>query len=79
MCGGNYIMQDEELTFEDGILFCKHIFQCAIHKTLNNVPEQWAIFFKTHEALEKFEGELSNERLYELLFRLNMDDVYIKI
>ena len=72
-------MQEVKLTFEDGILLCKYIFQCAIHKTLNNVPEQWAIFYKTHEALEKFEGDLSYERLSEVLFQLNIDDIYTKI
>ncbi|GAF76604.1 unnamed protein product, partial [marine sediment metagenome] len=46
-------MEDENLTFEDGIVFCKHIFQCAVHKTLHGVPEEWDIFYKTHEALEK--------------------------
>ncbi len=72
-------MKDEELTFEDGILFCKHIFQCAIQKTLHGVPEQWAIFYKTHEAIEKLEGKIDNERLYEVLFKLNMDDIYAKM
>ena len=76
---GGFILQEEELTFEDGVLFCKHIFQCAIHKTLNGVPEQWAIFYKTHEALEKLDGKLNNERLYEVLYKLNMDDIYAKM
>ena len=72
-------MQEEELTFEDGVLFCKYIFQCAIHKTLNGVPEQWMIFFKTHEALEKLDGKLDDERLHEVLYKLNMDDIYAKM
>ncbi|MCK5458513.1 MAG: hypothetical protein KAI20_01370 [Thermoplasmatales archaeon] len=50
-------MVEELLTFEDGVLICKHIFQCAIHKTLNGVPEEWDIFFKIHEILEKIEGD----------------------
>ena len=57
------IIKDEELTFEDGVLFCKHIFQCAIHRTLNGVPEQWAIFYKTHEALEKLDRKIMNLEL----------------
>jgi len=72
-------MVEELLTFEDGVLICKHIFQCAIHKTLNGVPEEWDIFFKTHDVLEKIEGDFDNERLYEVLYKLNMDDVYAKI
>ena len=73
------MMAEEPLTFEDGILFCKHIYQCAIHKTLNGVPEQWDIFFKTHEKLQKFEGTQKNERLHEILYKLEMQDVYVKI
>jgi len=69
-------MVDEELSFEDGVLFCKHVFQCAIHKTLNGVPEEWDIYYKTHEALEKIKHEVNNDRLQDLLFRLNMEDVY---
>ena len=72
-------MEEEKLTFEDGVLFCKHIFQCAIHKTLNGVPEEWDILFKTHEKLEKFENCVNNERLHEVLFKLNMEDVYAKM
>lgn len=72
-------MQEESLTFEDGILFCKHIFQCAIHKTLNGVPEQWTIFYKTHEVLEKIEKNIDNKRLHEVLYKLNMDDIYKKM
>lgn len=72
-------MNEENLTFEDGIILCKHIFQCAIHKTLNGVPEQWSIFFKTHEMLEKLERDINNNRLYDVLYKLNMDDVFAKI
>ena len=72
-------MNEENLTFEDGVLFCKHIFQCAIQKTLNGVPEQWDIFYKTHDTLEKLDRNVDNERLYEVLFKLNMEDVYAKM
>lgn len=76
---GNNLMEVKNLTFEDGVLLCKHIYQCAIHKTLNDVPEQWDIFCKTHEALEKLDQKFSNERLYEVLFKLNMEDIYAKM
>lgn len=33
------------LTFEDGLLLCKHIYQKAIDKTLQGVIEQEQIFF----------------------------------
>lgn len=72
-------MYEKKLTFEDGILFCKHLFQCAIQKTLNGVPEQWIIFYKANELLEKLDCELKNERLYEVLYELNMEDVYAKM
>jgi len=72
-------MNKDNLSFEDGVLLCKHVFQCAIQKTLNGVPEQWDIFYKTHEALEKLELELNNEQLYEILYQLNMEDVYTTI
>ncbi|MEM0466564.1 MAG: hypothetical protein QXL17_07085 [Candidatus Thermoplasmatota archaeon] len=71
--------REDELTFEDGVLFCKHIFQCAIHKTLNGLPEQWDIFFKTQEKLQKFDIPQKNERLHEILFKLEMEDVYAKM
>lgn len=67
---------EEHLTFEDGVLLCKHIFQCAIHKTLHGVPEQWDIFYKTHKLLRKLGHKFSNERLYEVLYELNIEDVY---
>ncbi len=72
-------MEEKDLTFEDGIIICKHIYQCAIHKTLHGVPEEWDIFYKTHETLEKLDKELNNDRLYEVLFKLNMDDIYAKM
>jgi hypothetical protein len=72
-------MSEEKLTFEDGIIICKHIYQCAIQKTLNGVPEQWDIFYKTHETLEKLGHTLDNERLNNILFQLNMEDVYTQM
>ncbi|MFW6121465.1 MAG: hypothetical protein ACOC80_11280 [Petrotogales bacterium] len=70
---------EEHLTFEDGVILCKHIFQCAIHKTLCGVPEQWDIFYKTHEMLKDLDKKCSNERLYEILYELNMKDIYSEI
>lgn len=72
-------MAEDSLTFEDGILFCKHIYQCAIHKTLNGVPEEWDIFYKTYETLEKLGRDFNNERLHDVLYALNMEDVYAKM
>lgn len=65
----------EKLTFEDGILLCKHIYQSAIDKTLNGVIEQEQIFFRAHDILNKIPKENKKERLDELLFLLNMENV----
>jgi hypothetical protein len=84
-------VEEEKLTFEDGILICKHIYQCAIHKTLNGVIEEWEIFQKSHDMLRKLEynksevmisklaNEFDHKRLDELLFKFNMDNVYATI
>ncbi len=69
----------EELTFQDGILVCKYIYQNVIDKTLNGVIEQEEIFFKTHKLLDKVDQGFSHERLDELLFKLNMENVSAKI
>ena len=66
----------DDLTFEDGILICKHIYQSAIEKTLNGVIEQEQIFCRTHEILNKLEHSFNNERLDELLHIFNMENVY---
>ena len=66
----------EDLTFEDGILLCNHIFQNAIEKTLNGVIEQEQIFFKTYEILNKLDYDFDNKRLDEILHRFNMENVY---
>jgi hypothetical protein len=67
---------EEDLTFEDGILLCKHIYQSVIEKTLNGVIEQEQIFYIAHNILEKLDRNLNNERLEELLYLLNMENVY---
>jgi len=69
-------MNEENLTFEDGILFCKYLYQCAIHKTLNGVPEEWDIYYKTYETLDKLGYKFNNEELQDVLFKLNMDNLY---
>jgi len=79
--------EGENLSFEDGILLCKHIYQCAIHKTLQGVIEEWQIFEKTHGLLKQVEdqkqvlkqdsiSQFDKQRLDEILFHLNMDSVY---
>ena len=70
---------NEELTFEDGILLCKHIYQSAIEKTLKGVIEQEQIFYKAYEMLSKLERNFNNERLDELLHILNMENAYAVI
>jgi len=67
------------LTFEDGLLLCRHIYQSAIEKTLNGVIEQEQIFYKAHEILSKLDHSFNIERLDELLHILNMENVYATI
>ena len=69
----------DNLTFEDGVLLCKHIYQSAIDKTLHGVIEQEEIFIKAHDMLCKLEHSFNNERLDELLCMLNMENVYAVI
>jgi len=66
----------DDLTFEDGVMLCKHIYQSAVEKTLGGVIEQEQIFHKAHEILSKLEHNFNNERLDELLYMLNMEDIY---
>lgn len=79
VCVGEFALDDERLTFEDGITLCKHVFQCAIHKTLNGVPEEWMIFSKTHEVLSELGFTADAEKLQLVLFKLNLDNIYPKI
>lgn len=67
---------EEELTFEDGVMLAKHIYQSAIDKTLNGVIEQEKIFYSTHDVLSKLQKKQDVERLEELLFHFNMENVY---
>ena len=66
----------DSLTFDDGILLCKYIYQSAIEKTLNGVIEQELIFYKAYETLSKINHNFNNERLDELLHMLNLENIY---
>ena len=70
---------NDELTFEDGIILCKYIYQSAIDKILKGVIEQEEIFIRAHQQLKKLEKKYSRERLDELLYLLNMQDIYTTI
>ena len=76
---GGLIIDEEKLTFEDGVIFCKHLYQCAIHKTLNGVPEEWMIFYKTHTFLNKLGYTSDIKDLENVMFKLNLDDLYMHI
>jgi len=67
------------LTFEDGILICKHIFQIAIDKTLNGVREEEEIFHKAHEMLKRINNKFSNERLDDILRILDLNNISMKM
>ena len=66
----------DNLSFEDGLMICKHIYQNAIDKTLNGVREQEEILIRAHEMLQKIQNDVNNERLDELLHMLNMENIY---
>jgi hypothetical protein len=66
----------KQLTFEDGVLLCKHIYQSAIEKILNGVIEQEQIFYKTYRMLNKLDIKTNNKRLEELLYILNLENIY---
>ena len=70
---------NNNLTFEDGILIAKYIYQSAIEKILKGVIEQEEIFYKAHKILKKFNSNPNHKRLDELLFILNMENVYTSI
>jgi hypothetical protein len=76
---GGLRIDEENLTFEDGVLFCTHLYQCAIHKTLNGVPEEWMIFYKTHTLLNELGYHFDNKDLEKVMFKLNLDNVFMKI
>lgn len=69
----------DSLTFEDGVLLCKHVYQSAIDKTLQGIIEQEEIFIRAHEMLSKLEHNYNHERVDELLCMLNMENVYATI
>jgi hypothetical protein len=69
----------ERLSFNDGVMLCNYIYQCAIEKTLHGVIEQEEIFFRAHDMLKRLEKESDIDRLDELLFRFNINNVYAQI
>ncbi len=66
----------KQLTFEDGVLLCKHIYQSAIEKILKGVIEQEQIFYRTYKMLDRLDIKYNNKRLEELLFILNIENIY---
>lgn len=76
---GGFIIDDENLTFEDGIILCKHLFQCAIHKTMNGDPEEWIIFYKAYTYLNELGYNFDINDLEKVMFKLNLDNLYKKI
>lgn len=73
------IKMKELLTFEDGLLLAKHIYQSAIDKTLKGIPEQEEIFYRAYNQIKKINNGYNNKRLEELLYILNIEDIYQKI
>jgi len=69
----------QNLSFTDGVIVCKHIYQCAIEKTLHGVIEQEQIFYKVHDMLKNLNENMNSERLDELLNKLDMENIYAKI
>ena len=53
----------KDLTFQDGVLLCKYIYQNAINKILNGVIDQEEILYKAHKILRKIQKYFSHERL----------------
>ena len=70
------LIKTHNLSFEDGMLLAKYIYECAIHKSLHNVPEQWHIYYQTHAILKEIIGESDPKRLHEILYKLNLQDIY---
>ncbi len=68
--------KNHDLTFEDGLILAKHIYECAVHKTLHNVPEQWQIYYKTYTILNQLLGETNPKRIHDILYKLNLSDFY---
>ena len=63
------------LTFEDGVLLCKYIYQIAIDKTLKGVVEEEEIFHRAHEMLRKINKKFDNERLNDILRILKIKNI----
>jgi len=50
-----------------------------MHKTLNGVPEEWLINYKTHELLEELGYRFNHKDLERIMFQLNIDNIYKKL
>jgi len=69
------LLVSEDLSFEDGIILTKYIYQSVIDKTLNGVIEQEEIFYKTHDVISKIQKNTDIDRLDQLLFHFNMENI----
>jgi hypothetical protein len=65
----------EILTFEDGVILCKYIYQLAIDKTLNGVIEEEEIFYRAHEILKKISNKTNYNRLNDILRILKLENI----
>ena len=50
-----------------------------MHKTLNGVPEEWLINYKTYELLDELGYRFDLKDLERIMFRLNIDNIYKKL
>jgi hypothetical protein len=46
---------------------------------MNGVPEEWLIFYKAHSVLNKLGYTSDVKDLENVMFKLNLDDLYMNI
>jgi hypothetical protein len=46
---------------------------------MNGVPEEWVIFYKAHSFLNKLGYSSDIKDLEKVLFKLNLDDLYMNL
>jgi hypothetical protein len=46
---------------------------------MNGVPEEWIIFYKTHAFLKQLGYSSDVKDLEQVMFKLNLDDLYMKL
>lgn len=46
---------------------------------MNGVPEEWIIFYKTHSFLKKLGYTSDIKELEKVMFKMNLDDLYMGI